>query len=140
MKNFDHFPNHRMAFEPDLELFFSKNLFSLHDERWKEVRNILSTALTSSKMKSMFVLMRDYAKEYDDYFASLSADQLKAFELKDAFTKHTNDVIATCAFIIDINSMKNPKNTFYVYSREAISFEKSQSLFLLRFFAVRKFP
>ncbi|KOX69482.1 Cytochrome P450 9e2 [Melipona quadrifasciata] len=28
MKNFDYYPNHRMAFEPDLELFFSKNLFS----------------------------------------------------------------------------------------------------------------
>ena len=137
VKNFDHFPNHRMAFDPELEPLFSKNLFSLRDERWREVRNMLTPAFTSSKMKCMFVLMRDCAKEYGDYFASLPADQ-STLELKDAFTKYTNDVIATCAFGIDVNSMKNPKNTFYVYGRDATNFGgRAQSL---RFFAARKFP
>ncbi|CAD1473277.1 unnamed protein product, partial [Heterotrigona itama] len=98
---------------------------------------MLTPAFTSSKMKSMFVLMRDCAKEYGDYFASLPADQ-STLELKDAFTKYTNDVIATCAFGIDVNSMKNPKNTFYVYGREATNFSgRAQSL---KFFAARKFP
>ncbi|CAD1473360.1 unnamed protein product [Heterotrigona itama] len=137
MKNFDHFPNHKMAFNPDVEPLFSKNLFSLCNERWREVRTILTPAFTSSKMKSMFALMRDCAKEYGDYFASLSADQSREFELKDAFTRYTNDVIATCAFGIDVNSMRNPKNTFYVYGREATNFGKSKAL---RFFAARYFP
>ncbi|XP_043518308.1 cytochrome P450 9e2-like [Frieseomelitta varia] len=137
VKNFDHFPNHRMAFQPDVETLFSKNLFSLRDERWREIRNMLTPAFTSSKMKYMFVLMRNCAQEYGDYFASLHADQSKELELKNAFTKYTNDVIATCAFGIDVNSMKDPKNTFYVYGREATSFGRAQTL---RFFAVRKFP
>ena len=137
VKNFDHFPNHRMTFDPDVEPLFSKNLFSLRNERWREVRNMLTPAFTSSKMKSMFVLMRNCAKEYGDYFASLPADQSKELELKDAFTKYTNDVIATCAFGIDVNSMKDPENTFYVYGREATSFGRLQSL---KFFAVRMFP
>ncbi|XP_043511450.1 cytochrome P450 9e2-like isoform X2 [Frieseomelitta varia] len=137
VKNFDHFPNHRLAFDPDLDPLFSKNLFSLRDERWKEVRNILTPAFTSSKMKSMFVLMRDCAKDYGDYFASLPADQSKEFELKDAFAKYTNDVIATCAFGVDVNSMKNPRNTFYLYGREATNFGAAQ---ILRFLAVKNFP
>ncbi|KAK1117081.1 hypothetical protein K0M31_017004 [Melipona bicolor] len=137
VKNFDHFPNHRMAFEQDLEPLFSKNIFSLRDERWREVRNLLTPAFTSSKMKSMFVLMRDCAKDYGNYFVSMSAGQSEEIELKDAFTKYTNDVIGTCAFGIDINSMRNPKNTFYVYGREATSFGRAQSL---RFFAARNFP
>ena len=137
MKNFDNFPNHRMAFEPDVEPLFSKNLFSLRDERWRELRNMLTPAFTSSKLKSMFVLMRDCAKDYGDYFASLPADQSKEFELKDAFTKYTSDVIATCAFGIDVNSMTNPENTFYVYGREATNFGKSQAI---RLFAARYFP
>ena len=137
VKNFDHFLNHRMAFDPDVEPLFSKNLFSLCDERWREVRNMLTPAFTSSKMKSMFILMRDCAKEYGDYFAFLPADQ-SALELKEAFTKYTNDVIATCAFGVNVNSMKNPTNTFYVYGREATNFGgRAQAL---RFFAVRKFP
>ena len=138
VKNFDHFPNHRMAFDPDLEPLFSKNLFSLVDERWREVRNILTPAFTSSKTKSMFVLMRDCAEEYGDYFASLPADQSTRLELKDAFAKYTNDVIATCAFGIDVNSMKNPKNTFYVYSREATNFGRREQAF--RFSAAKKSP
>ncbi|CAD1480794.1 unnamed protein product, partial [Heterotrigona itama] len=136
VKNFDHFPNHRMVFNPNLDTLFSKNIFSLRDERWREVRNMLTPAFTSSKIKSMFVLMRDCAKEYGDYFASSSADQT-TLELKDAFTKYTNDVIASCAFGVHVNSMKNPRNTFYVYGREATSFERAQSL---RFLATRKFP
>ncbi|XP_043511448.1 cytochrome P450 9e2-like [Frieseomelitta varia] len=136
VKNFDHFPNHRMAFEADLEPLFSKNIFSLCDERWREIRNLLTPAFTSSKMKSMFVLMRDCAKEYGDYFASLPADQ-PTLELKDAFTKYTNDVIGTCSFGINVNSMKDPENKFYVYGRESTSFGRAQSL---RFFAARHFP
>ncbi|KOX71588.1 Cytochrome P450 9e2 [Melipona quadrifasciata] len=84
VKNFDHFPNHRLIFEPDLDPLFSKNLFSLRGVRWMEMRQILTSAFTSSKMKSMFVLMRDCAKEYADYFAPLAADQSKEIELKDA--------------------------------------------------------
>ncbi|KAK1117077.1 hypothetical protein K0M31_017000 [Melipona bicolor] len=137
VKNFDHFPNHRLAFDPELDPLFSKNLFSLRDERWKEIRNILTPAFTSSKMKSMFVLMRDCAKDYGDYFASLAADRSKEIELKDAFTKYTNDVIGTCAFGIDINSMKNPKNMFYVYGRETTNFGIVQTL---RFLAVKHLP
>ncbi|KOX71590.1 Cytochrome P450 9e2 [Melipona quadrifasciata] len=134
VKNFDHFPNHRMAFEQDLEPLFSKNIFSLRDERWREVRNLLTPAFTSSKMKSMFVLMRDCAKEYGDYFASLAADQLKEIELKDAF--YSSDVSVICMFGIDVNSLIDPKNPYYVNTREA-SFGKAQSL---RLFAARNFP
>ena len=136
VKNFDHFPNHRMIFDTDVEPLFTKNIFFLRGERWKEVRNTLTPAFTSNKMKSMFVLMRDCAKEYGDYFASLPADQ-STLELKDAFTKYTNDVTATCAYGININSMKDPKNTFYVYGKEATSFGRLQSL---RFLATRTFP
>ena len=96
VKNFDHFLNHRMAFDPDVEPLFSKNLFSLCDERWREMRNMLTPAFTSSKMKSMFVLTRNCAKEYGDYFTSLPPDQ-SILELKEAFIKYTNDVIVRSA-------------------------------------------
>ena len=136
VKNFDHFPDHRSFDSVDRDPLFDKNLFALRGERWKEVRNALSPAFTSSKMKSMFILMRECAKEYGDYFASLPADQT-TLELKDSFTKYTNDVIATCAFGINVNSIKDPKNNFYVYGREATHFGRSQSF---KFFIVRSLP
>ena len=44
-------------------------------------------------------------------------------EIKEVFTRYANDVITTCAFGINVDSMKNPKNKFYVYGREATNFD-----------------
>ncbi|CAK9821331.1 Cytochrome P450 9e2 [Anthophora retusa] len=136
VKNFEHFPNHRTFQDDKSDPLFSKNLFALRGDRWKDVRTLLSPAFTSSKMKAMFVLMRDCAKQYGDYLASIPPDQ-RILELKDAFTKYTNDVIATCAFGIEVNSMKDPKNKFYVYGKEATSFGRAQSF---KFFLIRTIP
>ncbi|OAD56183.1 Cytochrome P450 9e2 [Eufriesea mexicana] len=136
VKNFEHFPDHRNLQNEDTEPMFNKNLFALRGERWKEVRNLLSPAFTSSKMKMMYVLMRDCAKEYGNYLANLKEEE-SIIELKNAFTRYTNDVIATCAFGVNVNSMKDPKNKFYVLGREATNFGRWQSL---KFFLVRSAP
>lgn len=134
VKNFDHFQDHRVL--PGIEKIepiFSKNLFGLQGERWKEVRNLLSPAFTSSKMKSMFKLMHECAVTYGNYFSSLPEGN-RTLELKDAFTRYTNDVIATCAFGVNVDSMNNRDNKFYVYGKDATSFGrwKSFKFFLLR--------
>jgi cytochrome P450 family 9 len=36
-----------------------------------------------------------------------------SLELKELFTKYTNDVIATAAFGIQCNTLENPNNEFY---------------------------
>ncbi|XP_076750354.1 cytochrome P450 9e2-like [Xylocopa sonorina] len=136
VKNFDHFTDHRSFVDDTVDPLFAKNLFGLRGERWKEVRGLLSPAFTSSKMKSMFLLMRDCANEYGDYLASIKPGE-NTIELKEAFTRYTNDVIATCAFGINVNSMKDKENKFYVYGREATNFGRLQSL---KFFLIRSSP
>ncbi|XP_076657346.1 uncharacterized protein LOC143361655 [Halictus rubicundus] len=136
VKNFEHFQDHRSLKADDIEPMFSKNLFALTGERWKEVRNLLSPAFTSSKMKAMFKLMRECAVNYGNYFATLP-EKDRCVELKDAFTRYTNDVIATCAFGINVDSMANRENTFYVYGRKSTSFGRWQSF---KFFLVRWSP
>nr|CAH7744913.1 unnamed protein product [Callosobruchus chinensis] len=39
--------------------------------------------------------------------------------MKDSLTRYTNDVIATCAFGIEVDSLNNPDNNFYVMGRKA---------------------
>lgn len=136
VKHFEHFPDHRSMQANDLEPLFSKNLFALSGDRWREVRALLSPAFTSSKMKAMFVLMLDCAKQYGDYFATIPEDK-RTLELKDAFTRYTNDVIATCAFGVNVDSIRERDNTFYVYGREGTSFGRWQSI---KFFLVRSSP
>nr|XP_033323896.1 cytochrome P450 9e2-like [Megalopta genalis] len=136
IKNIEHFQDHRSFQMEEVEPIFGKNLFSLRGERWKEVRTLLSPAFTSSKMKAMYKLMRECANKYGEHFAAIP-EKDKSIELKDAFTRYTNDVIATCAFGVNVDSMADRNNKFYVNGRTATKFGKWQTA---KFFLVRSFP
>ncbi|KAF7988778.1 hypothetical protein HCN44_007088 [Aphidius gifuensis] len=138
IKHFDHFVNHRSFFNPEVDPLFGNNLFSLHDDRWREIRNLLTPAFTSSKMKGMFKLMSNCAENFVDYLVKDSKEKPLEINSKDAFCRYTNDVIATCAFGISINSMKDKNNDFYILGRKAIDFEGN--LVTLKFIFVEIFP
>ncbi|XP_017882162.1 cytochrome P450 9e2-like [Ceratina calcarata] len=136
VKHFDQFVNHRNFTSEKNDPLFTQNLFLLKDDRWKEVRNTVSPAFTGSKLRNMFGLMSDCAKKYGENMANLPGDQ-KELELKDTFNRYTNDVIATCAFGVAIDSMKDRDNEFYVYGRYVQNFS---GLRLLKFFFLRNIP
>ncbi|XP_012529711.2 cytochrome P450 9e2-like [Monomorium pharaonis] len=135
VKDFEAFQNRR-GFSDLSDPLFAKNLFSLRGEEWRNVRTLLSPSFTSSKMKMMFTLMSECAENFTKFLSTLSEDKCE-MDTKDAFSKYTNDVIATCAFGIKINSMKDPTNKFYVYGKEAFNFFRSRSL---KFLFLRSFP
>ncbi|XP_067212815.1 cytochrome P450 9e2-like [Linepithema humile] len=136
LKHFDTFMDHIAFVEETQDPLFGKNLFSLRGERWRQIRFLLSPAFTSSKMKNMFKLMSDCSAKFGNYLAQLPPEQ-KTMETKDAFTRYTSDVIATCAFGITVDSMRNPNNEFYVYGKEATTFD---SIALLKFYIFRSLP
>ncbi|XP_018353975.1 PREDICTED: cytochrome P450 9e2-like [Trachymyrmex septentrionalis] len=136
VKNFETFPDHRAFVDEVNDPLFGKNLFSLRGEKWRDVRTLLSPAFTSSKMKTMFKLMSDCAANFTDYLANLPEDK-NIMEMKNSFTRYTNDVIATCAFGISVDSMRNPNNEFYVYGKEATTFN---TLRTIKFYLARSMP
>lgn len=117
--NFEVFPDRR-AFTELNDPFYSKNLLSLRGREWREIRNLLSHAFTSSKLKIMLTLMSKCAMNLVTFLSTLPADESN-IDIKDTVTKYANDVIATCAFGIEIDSMKNPTNHFYVYGKESVN-------------------
>jgi cytochrome P450 family 9 len=42
-------------------------------------------------------------------------------ELKDIYTRYTNDVIATAVFGIGVDSLKHPTNEFYMMGQKAFA-------------------
>ncbi|XP_012541379.2 cytochrome P450 9e2-like [Monomorium pharaonis] len=122
LKNFDMFINHRSFVDEELEPLFGKNLFFLHGEKWRNIRSLLTPAFTGSKMRNMFKLMSDCGSVFSNYLVQLPPEK-RIIQTKDVFTRYTNDVIATCAFGINVDSMKNPENEFYVYGKEATTFD-----------------
>ena len=55
-------------------------------------------------------------------FSFCSEGNILAVEMKDLFTRFANDVIATSAFGITCDSLKNPKNEFYEMGRDVTNF------------------
>ncbi|EFN63657.1 Cytochrome P450 9e2 [Camponotus floridanus] len=136
LKHFDMFMDRCIVIEETQDPFFGKNVSALRGEKWREVRSILSPAFTSSKMKNMFKLMSDCGIDFVNYLMQLPAEK-RIMEMKEVFTRYTNDVIATCAFGISVDSMRNPKNEFYVYGREVTDFN---TIAIIKFFIYRSLP
>ncbi|XP_014477687.1 PREDICTED: cytochrome P450 9e2-like [Dinoponera quadriceps] len=135
VKNYESFLNRRGLAEFNDPLF-SNNLFSLRGQKWRDVRTLLSPAFTSSKIKIMFTLMSDCAIDFTKSLSEISADK-GDMDMKNVFSKYTNDVIATCAFGIKVDSMKNPTNQFYLHGKEATGFFETRALKIL---FLRTFP
>ncbi|XP_017776438.1 PREDICTED: cytochrome P450 9e2-like isoform X2 [Nicrophorus vespilloides] len=92
-----------------------------YGDKWRDMRATLSPAFTGSKMRAMFALMSECAQEVSKYFEN-HPEEKKSIELKDFFTRYTNDIIATCAFGVQCNSIKQRKNEFYIMGKMATDF------------------
>ncbi|XP_023717573.1 cytochrome P450 9e2 isoform X2 [Cryptotermes secundus] len=145
VKDFEHFLDHRATISEEAEPLLGKTLFGLKGERWKEMRSTLSPAFTSSKMKNMFVLITECGKQLTDFLENCIKDKnmtiegckieregnILAVEMKDLFTRYTNDVIATSAFGISCDSLNNPGNEFYGMGRDFTNFSGIRALIFL---------
>nr|WDY85986.1 cytochrome P450 9Z214 [Pagiophloeus tsushimanus] len=117
VKDFDHFTDHRSFIDPEIDPLWGGNLFSLKGQKWREMRATLSGSFTSSKMKHMFSLINEAAENFAEYFVGKGQDLVEV-EMKDIFTRYTNDVIATSAFGIKVDSLKEQDNTFYMMGKK----------------------
>lgn len=136
IKNFENFPDHRGFTDADRDPLFGKSLFSLKGNDWREMRAILSPSFTSSKMKMMFHLITECTVNFTNVVLERSKNEDYEANIKDIFTRITADVISSCAFGININSMKEPKNELYVMGRESTDFE---GILSLKFLLIRNF-
>jgi cytochrome P450 family 9 len=61
-----------------------------------------------------------------------------SLELKELFTKYTNDVIATAAFGIQCNTLENPNNEFYKMGKEFNNISLLRFIILLAYSFIPK--
>ncbi|KAJ8926642.1 hypothetical protein NQ314_020976 [Rhamnusium bicolor] len=137
VKDFDHFTDHRSVIPDNIDPLWSKNLFALKGQKWRDMRAILSPSFTSSKMRSMFVLMTECSENFIQHFLKKD-EEIITVEFKDIFTRFTNDVIATTAFGIKVDSLDQPNNEFYLMGMDATNFSGFWKI--LKFFGYFIFP
>ncbi|XP_055697001.1 cytochrome P450 9e2-like [Phlebotomus papatasi] len=137
VKDFDHFLDHRFNIDERNEPLFGRNLLILKGQRWREMRSTLSPAFTGSKMRTMFQLVSECCSEVISFLENDANGKVRQTDLKDLFSKYTNNVIASCAFGLKVDSLKDKNNEFYLYGKEATNLEGLGTLF---FFMQMIFP
>lgn len=134
IKDFDHFGDHKLFFESHQDTLFGNSLIMLNGEKWRDMRNTLSPAFTGSKMRQMFEMVGNCAFDMSEHFkAQVRSGKILNLEMKNMFTKCTNDVIATAAFGISVDSFANEKNDFYVTGKRILDFGSFKSAIKLIF-------
>ncbi|XP_075144766.1 uncharacterized protein LOC142219885 [Haematobia irritans] len=134
IKDFDHFVNRRTMEVGSPENLVSNTLFMMENDRWRDMRSTLSPAFTGSKMRQMFQLILQTVDEAIQYLREHKENvSVEGFELdvRDYTTRLTNDIIASTAFGLKVNSFRDKENEFYIKARKAINFSALQQLKIL---------
>ncbi|KAG8246756.1 hypothetical protein J6590_077712 [Homalodisca vitripennis] len=136
IKDFNHFVD-RVPFVHNPKESISQHLFLMYEEDgWRDMRHKLSPAFSSVKIKHMFQLMLKNSKQLEDYFNKITEKQVSV-DLKRAFGNFAIDVIASCAFGVETNSLSSNSSEFY-QTAEAI-FRPSMGI-ILRYIMMTVFP
>ncbi|XP_071443296.1 uncharacterized protein [Hetaerina americana] len=111
IKDFHVFVNRNFGLDEEVDPLNAKGLFNLRGHRWKEMRARLSPTFTSGRMKAMFPLMLACADELNESFSKnieKKGGETTA-DIKEYMACYSTDVIATCAFGIHCDALKNPE-------------------------------
>ncbi|PSN38879.1 hypothetical protein C0J52_18964 [Blattella germanica] len=116
VKDFAHF--HDRGFHMDEEKEpLSGHLFLLPGTRWRNLRVKLSPTFTSGKMKMMFQTLVDCGVELGGLVENMTSEG-QIIEIKDVLARYSTDIISSCAFGIQCNSLKNPNAEFRQWGRK----------------------
>ncbi|XP_075973964.1 cytochrome P450 9e2-like isoform X1 [Anticarsia gemmatalis] len=120
VKDYEYFLDRRPVFL-ETDSSFNRSLLSLMGQEWKDMRSTLSPAFTSSKIRLMVPFMVEVGEQT---MASLKK-KIKSsdagyidIDCKDLTSRYANDVIATCAFGLKVDSLTDEDNEFFTMVKE----------------------
>ncbi|XP_039629836.1 cytochrome P450 3A30-like [Polypterus senegalus] len=100
------------------------------DDIWKRIRHVLSPTFTSGRLKEIFPIVKHYADNLQQNAQKISNTKEPAL-MKDLFGSYSLDVVGSCSFSVDIDSINNPKDPFVANLKKMVKFSFFNPLFLL---------
>lgn len=119
VKDFANF-NERGLYYNEEDDPLSAHLFMVDGEKWKKLRTKLTPTFTSNKMKYMFSSVIEVGERFKNCLIDI-VKQNDEVEVTDLMARFTTDVIGTCAFGIECNSLKDPNTEFRHYGSMILS-------------------
>lgn len=119
VKDFSNFANRGRYFNA-VDDPISAHLVHLEDDEWKNLRNKLTPTFTSGKIKMMFDIVSQIGDKLVETIDREANKDKYALEVKSVFSRFTSDVIASCAFGIDSDSLGNKNSEFFEMGTKAL--------------------
>jgi cytochrome P450 family 6 len=116
VKDFSSFHDRGVYIDEELEPL-SGHLVFLSGIRWRNLRVKLTPIFTSGKMKMMFQTLVDCGQQLGSILEDCASDE-ETIEIKDILARYSTDIISSCAFGIESNSLKNPDAEFRQWGRK----------------------
>lgn len=140
VKDFNCFTNRGIYFNEEADPL-GANLFFIGGQKWKDLRAKLIPTFSSAKLKRMFHTIFDVGNRFVDYLIK-SCEQSNEIEVYDLLARFNTDVISSCAFGLESNSLAEPNNEFRTMGRKMLSFGRLKMLrifFAMSFKKIAKF-
>lgn len=102
-------------------MFFSKN------PEWKIMRNLVTPAFTSGKLRAMVPLINEVGENMKMYIDKHACEG-KCLEAKEVCAKYSTDVISSCAFGINAHCFENENAQFRKIGKSIFDFELSNAV------------
>ncbi|XKL69070.1 hypothetical protein PGB90_006839 [Kerria lacca] len=118
-KDFSYFTDH-FNDDADENEPFEHHLFKLRGQKWKILRNELSQTFTARKIKLMFNLLKNHTRDLLEVIDKMSENG-QLIEMREIMTRYTMDIITSCIFGFESNSLKDPNSLFRTMAEKAIS-------------------
>ncbi|KAH8291112.1 hypothetical protein KR054_008817 [Drosophila jambulina] len=94
------------------------HLFNLDGPQWRFLRNKLTSVFSSGKMKFMHPTVVSVAEEFTAVMHE-KVSQSPVLEIRELVARFTVDVIGTCAFGIQCNSLRDEKAEFLHFGKRS---------------------
>lgn len=123
-KDFQYFSD-RGIYNNEIDDPLSCNIFTSAGDKWKNLRCKFNPAFTSNKMKMMLPLVIQCAEKLLKVF-----DTKTTININDVFSSFTVNVIGTCAFGLDCNTVES-NNKLRYFGQESVAMPKLKLIILI---------
>nr|XP_016997387.2 cytochrome P450 6a2-like [Drosophila takahashii] len=122
IRDFSNFTD-RGQFHNERDDPLTQHLFNLDGKKWKDMRQRLSPTFTSGKMKFMCPTVIKVSEELVKVMTDQVPDTQNGavLEIKELMARYTIDVIGSCAFGLECNTLRNPVNDFRTMGQKVFS-------------------
>lgn len=116
-----------------IKVFLTGHLLNIEGEYWKKLREKITPTFTSGKIRQMVPTIVEVGSKLQNYMLKM-IEYNSEVEIKDILARFTVDIIGTCAFGIQCNSLEDKNAKFHEMGLKV--FQQPRNSFIKQIIAV----